>query len=82
VSPLGRSPRVFPIPLYDPDYFQLNKQTGRNATLRVVGFIGIFVEERVGIEVKARVVPLLGTIDPDPGAAPAGSNIMAVRLVE
>ena len=33
VSPLGRSPRIFPIPLYNPDEYDKGKETGRNATL-------------------------------------------------
>jgi hypothetical protein len=82
-SPLGRSPRVFPIPLYDPDYFQIGKMTGRNATLKMVGWIGFFAESTNGNnEVYGRIVPFIGTIDPNAGPAPDGSLIRAVRLVE
>jgi Flp pilus assembly protein TadG len=81
VSPLGRSPRVFPIPLYNPDLFQLGKMTGRNATLQVAGWIGFFVENRTGNEVYGRIVPMLGTIDPN-GPAPEGAFPRAVQLVE
>lgn len=82
VSPLGRSPRVFPIPLYNPDAFQYGKQTGRNATLQVAGWIGFFVEDRGGNEVYGRIVPMLGTIDPDAGPVPEGAFPRAVQLVE
>jgi Flp pilus assembly protein TadG len=83
VSPLGRSPRAFPIPLYDPDIFQFGKMTGRNATLRVAGWIGFFVEERAGNEVYGRIMPMLGVIDEEgPAPVPGAAVPRAVRLVE
>lgn len=83
VSPLGRSPRVFPIPLFDPDAFQLGKQNGRNATLVVAGWIGFFVEGRTGNNVYGRILPLLGVIDPNAGPAPEGGAVpRAVQLIE
>jgi Flp pilus assembly protein TadG len=82
VSPLGRSPRIFPIPLYDPDWFQSGKMTGRTATLRMVTWIGFFVESSNGNEVYGRITPILGTIDPDAGPVPDGSMPLAVQLVE
>src|SRR5262245_37591273 len=45
VSSMHPSPRVFPIPLYNPDDYDLGKKTGRNATLNVTGFIGFFLED-------------------------------------
>ncbi|MBI4264016.1 MAG: hypothetical protein HY657_06560 [Acidobacteria bacterium] len=81
-SPLGRSPRIFPIPLYDPDEFDKGKQTGRNATLIVANWIGFFVEEAVGNEIYGRMTPILGTIDPNAGPAPEGAFPNAVRLVQ
>jgi hypothetical protein len=81
-SPLGRSPRVFPIPLYDPDFYQSGKVNGRNATLRVANWIGFFVEDTSSNEVYGRIVPIIGTIDPNAGPAPAGAFPKAIRLVE
>ena len=81
-SPLGRSPRVFPIPLYDPDYFQSGKMTGRTATLRLANWIGFFLEGRSGNDVYGRITPILGIIDEDAGPAPEGAFPRAVRLVE
>jgi hypothetical protein len=81
-SPLGRSPRIFPIPLYDPDWFQSGKMTGRNATLRVANWLGFFVEGRTGNEVYGRITPILGTIDPNAGPAPEGAFPRAIRLVQ
>jgi Flp pilus assembly protein TadG len=82
VSPLGRSPRVFPIPLYDPDYYQFGKMTGRTATLKMMGWIGFFLESISGNQVYGRITPILGTIDPDAGPMPAGSAPLAVQLIE
>jgi Flp pilus assembly protein TadG len=83
VSPFGsRSPRVFPIPLYDPDFYQGGVTTGRNATLRVANWIGFFVEGRKGNEVFGRVTPVLGTYDPNAGPAPDGAFPRVIRLVE
>lgn len=81
-SPLGRSPRIFPIPLYDPDYYQSGKVNGRNATLEMVGWIGFFAEDASGNEVYGRITPILGIIDRDAGPAPEGAFPRAVRLVE
>jgi Flp pilus assembly protein TadG len=81
-SEQGRTPRIFPIPLYDPDLYDQGKINGRNATLIMRNWIGFFVESRVGNEVRGRITPILGTIDPDAGPAPAGVFPMAVQLVE
>ncbi len=81
-SPLGRSPRVFPIPLYDPEHYASGKTNGRNADLRMASWIGFFVERRQGNNVYGRITPILGTIDRDAGPAPEGTFPRAVRLVE
>jgi len=81
-SPLGPSPRVFPIPLYDPEQYDQGKVTGRNASLVMVGWIGFFVEGVNGNDVYGRITPILGVIDGDAGPAPEGSFARAVRLVE
>ena len=82
VSPLGRSPRVFPIPLYDPDAYQQGTTNGRNATLVMVGWIGFFVESANGNQVYGRITPILGSIDENAGPAPEGTFPRAVRLIE
>jgi Flp pilus assembly protein TadG len=79
---LHPSPRVFPIPLYDPDYYQSQKTNGRNATLRVANWIGFFVESRNGNNVTGRITPILGVIDNNAGPAPTGTFPVAIRLVQ
>ena len=82
VSDHGRSPRVFPIPLYDPEYYQSGVTTGRNVTLRVANWIGFFIERRVGNDVFGRITPIQGIIDNGAGPAPAGTFPFTIRLVE
>ena len=79
---LNPSPRVFPIPLFDPDYYQSGKVNGRNATLRVANWIGFFVESRSGNNVIGRITPILGVIDNSAGPAPTGTFPVAIRLVQ
>jgi hypothetical protein len=56
-----QSPRVFPIPLYDPDYYDEGHQTGRVATLRTANWIGFFVEYvGSGSEIHGRIIPIGG----------------------
>jgi len=76
------SPRIFPIPLYDPDYYQSQKTNGRNATLRMANWIGFFVVDRNGNQVTGRITPILGVVDDNAGPAPAGIFPVAIRLVK
>ena len=76
------SPRVFPIPLFDPDYYQDGKVNGRNATLKVANWIGFFVVSRSGNDVIGRITPILGVVDNNAGPAPTGSFPVAIRLVK
>jgi hypothetical protein len=82
VSDKHPSPRVFPIPLYDPEHFASGKANGRNADLRMANWIGFFVERRSGNNVYGRITPILGVIDPDAGPAPEGAFPRAIRLVQ
>ena len=77
------SPRVFPIPLYDPDAYQDGITHGRNATLKLVGYLPFFLDRLVGnSEVVGYVTKMVGEIDQDAGPAPADSLVFAIRLVK
>jgi Flp pilus assembly protein TadG len=77
-----QSPRVFPIPLFDPDYYDGGKQTGRVATLRVANWIGFFVEYiGNGSEIHGRIIPIAGIRDKTYGAG-LPSFPKAIRLVQ
>jgi len=60
VSTKRPSPRVFPIPLYNPDEYQLGMQTGRNATLNVTNWLGFFLENIAGGQATGRIFPITG----------------------
>ncbi len=81
-SAFGTSPRVFPIPLYDPDFYQSGKVNGRNATLKVANWMGFFLVGRNGNDVLGRITPILGIIDDNAGPPPDGSFPRAIRLVQ
>jgi hypothetical protein len=81
-SKYGVSPRVTPIPLYDPVYYATGKKNGRNADFKLANVIGFFVDRRQGNQVYGYVMPLLGTIDGNGGPAPTGSFPRAIRLVQ
>jgi hypothetical protein len=82
ISEYNPSPRIFPIPLYDPDFLQDNITHGRNASLKMVGWVPYFLEDRNGNNVTGYVTKMVGTIDPSAGPAPAGSLTYAIRLVQ
>jgi hypothetical protein len=82
VSQFGQSPRVFPIPLYDPDLYQNGMQTGRTATLVSRNWLGYFVEGFNGNEVYGRIVPITGVIDQSLPMSPEGVYPRAIRLVK
>jgi hypothetical protein len=60
VSTKRPSPRVFPIPLYNPDEYQNGMQTGRNATLVVSNWLGFFLEDITGGQATGRIFPITG----------------------
>ncbi|HET9360938.1 MAG TPA: pilus assembly protein TadG-related protein [Vicinamibacterales bacterium] len=82
VSSMSPSPRVFPIPMFDPDQYQAGITNGRNATLEMVNWVGFFLLRRSGNNVEGIIVPITGVIDPNAGPAPAGSFPKAIRLVQ
>ena len=76
-----QSPRVFPIPLFDPDYYQSGKSTGRVASLKTANWMGYFVEYIGGTTIYGRIIPIGGIRDT---TRPAGSSAFpkAIRLVQ
>jgi Flp pilus assembly protein TadG len=75
------SPRVFPIPLYDPQYYDDGKRNGRNASLVTANWIGFFLESVVGNGIYGRIIPIAGIRDKN---GPQGSAAfpLAIRLVQ
>ena len=76
------SPRIFPIPVYDPVYYAEGKANGRNADFKLANIIGIFLTQRPDSnQIYARITPILGSID-NTSPIPGGSFATAIRLVQ
>jgi Flp pilus assembly protein TadG len=76
-----KSPRIFPIPLYDPDYYDYGKQTGRVASLVTANWIGYFVERIQGSsDIYGRIIPIGGIRDKTSKGTAAMPK--AIRLVQ
>lgn len=82
VSSMHPSPRVFPIPLYDPNYYYNGKMNGRNASLKVANWIGFYVDHIQGNNVFGRITPIPGVIDHNFGPSPNGAFPRVIRLVQ
>jgi Flp pilus assembly protein TadG len=74
-----QSPRVFPIPLFDPPYYDSGKRNGRIADLKVANWIGFFVTQVSGNQIYGRIIPIAGIRDGSP--VPDGLSIRSIRLV-
>ena len=81
VSNINPSPRVFPIPLYDPEIYDRDKQTGRGATLVVAKWLGFFLEDISGSEVYGRIFPITG-VAADTGPGTVDTLAYVIRLVQ
>ena len=77
----GQSPRVFPIPLYDPIFYDEGKRNGRYADFKVANWIGFFLESITGNEINGRIIPIAGIADT---TSPTLDNAfpVAIRLVQ
>jgi Flp pilus assembly protein TadG len=76
----NHSPRIFPIPLYDPPFYDSGKRNGREATLKTANWIGFFVEDVAGKDVIGRIIPVAGIYDKT-GPAPNAALPKTIRLI-
>ena len=81
VSNKNPSPRVFPIPLYNPDEYDKGKINGRNATLVVSKWLGFFLESIQGNEAYGRIFPITG-ISAATSPTPTAPLAYVIRLVK
>jgi Flp pilus assembly protein TadG len=81
-SAFAVSPRVFPIPLYDPDYYAQGKANGRVADFEIANFLGFFAEQPVGNSIPGRITRIVGLVDDTGAPAPENSFAKAIRLVQ
>jgi Flp pilus assembly protein TadG len=77
----NHSPRIFPIPLYDPPYYDSGKRNGRDATLKTANWIGFFVEDVAGKDVIGRIIPVSGIYVKN-GPAPNAALPKTIRLIQ
>ena len=82
VSNMHPSPRVKVVPIFDPYYWNVGKQNGRNADLKDANYIGFFVEGMQGNDVMGRITTTTGLLDGSAGPAPQGSFPRVIRLVQ
>jgi Flp pilus assembly protein TadG len=78
----GQSPRVFPIPLYDPIVYDSGKRNGRTADLVTANWIGFFLDHVEGNGLVGRIIPIAGIRDASAGPAPPNLTPKALRLVQ
>jgi hypothetical protein len=78
----GQSPRVFPIPLYDPEYYALGKANGRPADFRIANFLGFFADHVSGNQIYGYVTTVTGIVDTSTSTVPAGMFPVDIRLVQ
>ncbi len=76
------SPRIFPLPLYDPVYYDTGKRSGRKADLKTANWIGFFLDHRTGNDLYGRITPIRGIYDRAAGPAPTGTFPKAIRLIQ
>ena len=76
------SPRVTPLPLYDPKKYAEGKANGRNADFWLANILGFFIDRREGSQVYGFITQVTGVINPNAGPAPANAFPVAIRLVE
>jgi hypothetical protein len=79
---MNPTPRVFPIPLYDPSITPSARRTDATPDFKVANYIGFFVDHISGNNIYGRITPILGEVDPNAGPAPADAFPMAIRLVQ
>ena len=82
VSSLHPSPRLKTVPVFDPYYWNLGKQSGRFNDLRAANYIGFFIEGLSGNDVIGRIAPVTAFVDSSAAPAPPGAFPRAIRLVQ
>jgi hypothetical protein len=77
------SPRVFPIPLFNPEVYAAGKANGRGATFQLANFLGFFADhvDKNG-RIYGIITTIVGVVDKNASSAPAGLFPRAIRLVE
>jgi Flp pilus assembly protein TadG len=80
-SAFAISPRVFPIPLYDPNFYADGKANGRVADFKIANFLGFFAMPPQGNSIPGIITQIVGLVD-DTAPAPPNTFAKAIRLVQ
>ena len=80
-SAFAISPRVFPIPLYDPNFYADGKANGRVADFKIANFLGFFAMPPKGNTIPGIITQIVGLVD-DTAPAPPNTFAKAIRLVQ
>jgi hypothetical protein len=82
-STFAQSPRVFPIPLFNPEYYAEGKANGRGADFKLANFLGFFADYVEGNgKIHGIITAIGGTVDENAGPSPDGMFAKAIRLVQ
>jgi hypothetical protein len=83
-SKFGTSPRVFPIPLFNPQYYAEGMQTGRGASFELANFLGFYADhiDNSNSQIYGVITAITGVVDPNAGPAPVDMFPKAIRLVQ
>jgi Putative Flp pilus-assembly TadE/G-like len=79
----GQSPRVFPIPLFNPQFYAEDVTNGRVARYELANFLGFFADyvENNG-EIHGIITHITGVVDSSAGPVPIDMFAKAIRLVQ
>jgi Flp pilus assembly protein TadG len=82
-SNFAQSPRVFPIPLFNPQYYAEGKANGRGASFELANFLGFFADyvEPSG-KIHGIITNIIGVVKDTPTTAPTDLFPKAIRLVQ
>jgi Flp pilus assembly protein TadG len=82
-SNFAQSPRVFPIPLFNPQYYAEGKANGRGASFELANFLGFFADYvEPGGKIHGIITNIVGVVKDTPTTAPTDLFPKAIRLVQ
>jgi len=82
-SQYSQSPRVFPIPLFNPQYYAEGQAGGRGASFELANFLGFYADYvDSGGGIHGIITSITGVVDPNAGPAPADLFPKVIRLVQ
>jgi hypothetical protein len=81
-SKFSTSPRVFPIPLYDPAFYSVGKANGRVADFKIANFLGFFADHVSGNQIYGTITNIVGMVSDQAAEAPGAVFPRAIRLVQ